>query len=185
MTCLKHGISALLLSSLSFASLANASNGTDARLFGSFYPYLGVDVGSLEFDLTDKRVNMVGVIGGLQLNDYLGVEFHWSQSIDKVDLYLNGDSSNPSVFSDAGVDSYGVGLTFQADLYKRAYLKSLIGVSRIDSDSEYLRDDVGVAKLGFGYQFNPDVAAEMTYNYNFSKYDASHHGVGVQLKYYF
>ncbi|EOZ8645453.1 outer membrane beta-barrel protein [Acinetobacter baumannii] len=157
-----------------------------SRPMWDLHPYLGIDVGSIDYDMTDKKATTVGVVAGIQFNDYLGLELSWSQSIDKLALYSkNASGIQTQIANDKTIQTYGAGLTFQADLYNKLYAKSYLGVSRIDPDVQSLKDDVGVAKLGLGYQFTPDVATEVTYNYNFSKNDSSNHGVGLQIKYYF
>lgn len=182
---LKRSMAAIALSGISIGAMASDYY-SDARPLWDIHPYLGIEANSTDFELADKRVTMLGVVTGLQFNDYLGLELNWSQSIDKLDLYTSNTSGDKVKFADnVQVQTYGVAVTFQADLYQRLYLKSHVGVNRIDADVEALKDDVGVAKLGLGYQFTPDVAAEVTYNYNFSKNDTANDGVGFQLKYYF
>lgn len=184
MTQFKRMITTIIAAGISMNALANDEY--YARPMWDVHPYLGIDVASIDFDMAEKKATTVGVVGGIQFNDYLGLEVHWSQSVDKLALYSkNASGLKTKIADDKTVQTYGAGLTFQADLYNRLYAKSYLGVSRIDPDVKSLKDDVGVAKLGFGYQFTPDVATEVTYNYNFSKNDSTNHGVGFQLKYYF
>lgn len=159
--------------------MGNASNYTDTHPSWDIYPYLGVEVGSTKLDNFNDDTTMVGVVGGLQFNDYLGLELHWSKSTDKINSSELANLQRKKI----SLNTYGIGLTFQADLTQRLYAKSFVGASRLDSNAKIFRDDVGVAKLGLGYQFTPDVAAELTYDFRFG--DSNSRGIAAQLKYYF
>lgn len=182
MAYLKRSIAALIFSGTALSAVAD-SNYYSERSLWDIHPYIGVDWQSMDFGASDSRIDMVGAVVGLQFNDYLGLELNWAQSLDDVVLFVGDESLEKSK-----VNSYGVGVTFQADLYKRVYAKSYIGYGRIDAKSAF-KEDLLTAKLGLGYQISPDFAVEATYNHNFThepdKSYANSNGAGVQLKYYF
>ena len=152
----------------------------DARTLWDIHPYLGTEVGLTKYDNAKGDATMVGVVGGLQFNDYLGLELNWLHTADKVTA--KSFSSSPKN-KKASLSNYGIGLTFQADLAQRVYAKSYLGANKVNSNLKWFNENVGVAKLGVGYQFSPDLAAELTYDYRFG--DSNSRGMGAQLKYYF
>ena len=152
MVPLKHGFAAILL--LGLASPAMAATGYDSRPMWDLHPYVGIDYTLLDLESSKKNVNMVGVVGGLQFNDNLGIEVSYMQNAGNIQVYIK---------SHVGINRYNL----KASGYKE-------------------NDDVGLVKLGLGYQFTPDFAAEITDSYNFSKKEnATSSGFGIQLKYYF
>lgn len=190
MTHLKRSMAALILSGIALSAVANSDYYSRERPLWDLHPYLGIDYQFTDFEASAERLDMLGIVGGLQFNDYIGLELHWSQNLEKLALYSVDVNSGGYIMlaDDVTVKNYGVGVTFQADLYKRLYAKSYIGVNRFDAEKLF-KEDVGLAKLGLGYQFSPDIAAEVTYNTTFagsaSKGYAESNGVGIQLKYYF
>lgn len=190
MTHLKRSMAALILSGTALSAVANSDYYSRERPLWDLHPYLGIDYESTDYELSADKVDMIGIVGGLQFNDYLGLELHWTQNLDKLGLYtVTGSGSNPTLIADdVKIKNYGIGVTFQADLYERLYAKSYVGINRLDADKLF-KEDVGLAKVGLGYQFNPDFAAEVTYNTTFagsaSKQYTDSNGVGFQLKYYF
>lgn len=191
MTYLKRSMAALILSGTALSASANSDYYSREKPLWDLHPYLGIDFQSTDFEVSADRLDMFGIVGGVQFNDYLGVELHWTQNLDKLGLYaidVSGTGERTLVAEDVKVQNYGIGVTFQADLYQRLYAKSYLGINRVDAEKLF-KEDVGLAKVGLGYQFSPDLAAEMTYNMTFagsaSKGYADSNGVGFQLKYYF
>lgn len=191
MTYLKRSMAALILSGTALSAVANSDYYSREKPLWDLHPYLGIDFQSTDFEVSADRLDMFGIVGGIQFNDYLGLELHWTQNLDKLGLYtidLSGTGERTLVAEDVKLQNYGIGVTFQADLYKRLYAKSYLGINRMDAEKLF-KEDVGLAKVGLGYQFSPDLAAEITYNTTFagsaSKGYADSNGVGFQLKYYF
>lgn len=184
-------MAALILSGTALSAVANSDYYSREKPLWDLHPYLGIDFQSTDFEVSADRLDMFGIVGGIQFNDYLGLELHWTQNLDKLGLYtidLSGTGERTLVAEDVKLQNYGIGVTFQADLYKRLYAKSYLGINRMDAEKLF-KEDVGLAKVGLGYQFSPDLAAEITYNTTFagsaSKGYADSNGVGFQLKYYF
>lgn len=191
MTYLKRSMAALLLSGTALSAVANSDYYSRERPLWDLHPYLGIDFQTTDFEVSAERLDMFGIVGGLQFNDYLGLELHWTQNLDKLGLYtidVSGTGERTLVAEDVKVQNYGIGVTFQADLYQRLYAKSYLGINRMDAEKLF-KEDVGLAKIGLGYQFSPDIAAEVTYNATFAgsatKGYAESNSVGFQLKYYF
>lgn len=182
MTYLKRSIAALLFSGTALSAVANSNYYSDRTLW-DVYPYLGIDVQNIDYWASRDRIDMIGVVGGLQFNDYLGLELNWSQNTGKVGILNEGQFSE-----ETKIKHYGVGVTFQADLYQRLYAKSYVGYGKIEAEKVF-KEDVITAKLGLGYQISPDFAVEATYNNSFTndpiKGYANSNGAGIQLKYYF
>lgn len=183
-------MAALILSGTALSAVANSDYYSRERHLWDLHPYMGIDFQSTDFEVSADRLDMIGIVGGLQFNDYLGLELHWTQNLDKLGVFRveGAGTERTLVAEDVKLQNYGIGVTFQADLYNRLYAKSYIGINRMDAEKLF-KEDVGLAKVGLGYQFSPDFAAEVTYNTTFagsaSKGYADSHGVGFQLKYYF
>lgn len=191
MTYLKRSMALLLLSGIALSVTANSDYYAREKPLWDLHPYLGLDFQSTDFQVSSDRLDMFGIVGGLQFNDYLGLELHLIQNLDKLGLYYldgSGEGQRLLLADDVKIKNYGIGITFQADLYKRLYAKSYVGINRMDAEKAF-KEDIGLAKIGLGYQFNPDLAAEVTYNTTFagnaSKGYAESNGVGFQFKYYF
>jgi predicted porin len=168
---------------LGLASPVIADTGYDSRPMWDIHPYVGIDYTLLDLDYSKKNVNMVGVVGGLQFNDNLGVELSYMQNAGNIQAK---DVSNNS--GDIKLKTFGIGVTLQADITNGLYIKSHVGFNRhnLKASGYDENEDVGHVKLGLGYQFTPDFAAEITDSYNFSKKDnATSSGFGIQFKYYF
>lgn len=181
MVPLKHRFVAILL--LGFTSPAMAATGYDSRPMWDLHPYVGIDYTLLDLESAKKNVNMVGVVGGLQFNDNLGVELSYMQNAGKIQAKEESDYSG-----DIKLKTFGIGVTLQADITNGLYIKSHVGFNRhnLKASGYEENEDVGHVKLGLGYQFTPDFAAEITDSYNFSKKDnATSSGFGIQFKYYF
>lgn len=177
MTFLKRSFAALVFSGTALSAVADSTSSW------SVYPYIGIDVQDIDYWASKDRIEMIGVVGGLQFNDYLGLELHWSQNLNDVGLFNNGEQ-----YDDTKIESFGLGVTFQADLYKRLYAKSYIGYGQLKAEKLF-KEDVITAKIGLGYQISPDFAVEATYNNSFTHDPlegyANSNGASVQLKYYF
>lgn len=202
MTFLKRSIAALVLSGTALSAMADNDSYWE-RSNWDVHPYLGIDVQDIDSELSKDHFTMVGVVGGIQLNDYLGLEIHWQQNTNKkfklaTDEYIGEEEIIVPV--DVKIENYGVGVTFQADLYKRLYAKSYMGYGRfkgtvstnvVDGFKLKYSDkaDVITAKIGLGYQISPDFAIEATYNNNFAhqrtKNLVNNDGASIQFKYYF
>lgn len=182
MTYLKRSIAALIFSGTALSAVAD-SNYYSERSLWDIHPYIGIDWQSMDYWASRSRVDMLGAVVGLQFNDYLGLELNWSQNLDDIGLFV-GDE----LLEKTKINSYGVGVTFQADVYKRVYAKSYIGYGKVDVKNVFKQDLIS-AKLGLGYQISPDFAVEATYNHSFTddpvKGYANSNGAGVQFKYYF
>ena len=163
MVPLKHGFAAILL--LGLASPAMAATGYDSRPMWDLHPYVGIDYTLLDLESSKKNVNMVGVVGGLQFNDNLGIEVSYMQNAGNIQVKDEFDNAG-----DVKLKTFGIGVTLQADIANGLYIKSHVGINRYNLKASGYKenDDVGLVKLGLGYQFTPDFAAEITDSYNFS-----------------
>lgn len=144
------------------------------------YPYVGVEANTFQSDFESKPT-MVGVVGGVQFSDVIGVEATWSQSTNK--MKVNEDSPEGSKLT-----MYGANVTFQAELGRDFYAKSSLGYAQLKSDLDKEKQNLGVVKVGAGYQFTPDLAAEVMYIHTEGSkkdFEALKGGVGVQVKFYF
>jgi len=161
----------LLLSLLGAMGLtgANAANLMD---FSNMKPYVGAGYTYQTQD--DVNLHFLGLNAGVQLNDFLGLEAFWNKFTNEP---LKGEKLD--------VQYYGAGITGQYPLVDQVYAKGLVGVSVMKADYGYdERTESGViAQLGLGYNFNKNVAAEVSYTHQspFSGVD----GVNVQVKYKF
>lgn len=166
------------------ATTANAGNTTIQPYVGAGYTFLNNDV----------DVHFLGLNGGLQFNEYVGAEVFWNKSVN--DIEFDGDLEELGVLgvrTDADVQYYGIGLTAKYPLANNFYAKGMAGYARVDLDVDvtYLGytvstsdDDSGlIIQAGAGYNFTPNLAAEVAYTH-VTAFDGVN-GVNAQLKYNF
>lgn len=150
----------------------------DARPYvAADYTYLS-GVGEQTGDLTDDYTNLLGVTGGIQFTDNIGVEVSWAHSVKDLSRFDDLDIS----YSQATV-----GVTGQYPIAEKVYAKGLLGGVwqaydlEVDGMKATAREDAKfLGKVGVGYQIDGNAVVEFTYN-RVNELD----GLGIQYKYVF
>lgn len=127
--------------------------------------------------LVDNYANQISFVGGIQLNDYIGVETTLGQNIKDISK-IDGIKID--------VQTATLAVTGQYPMYDRFYVKGAVGQAwnrfeiKFDGEKEHESFDKFFAKAGIGYQWNANSVTEATYVYN-----GGMDGLSLQYKYVF
>lgn len=159
------------------ASTAHAFSVADSRAYvGADYQVL-TNLDNETAGLAKGTSGVLGVVAGLQVNEYVGVELGWGRTVQDA-----------SRFDEVELQAYHttLGVTGQYPITDNLYAKGFVGASwiELELDVEGLKvtakDDGFLGKVGVGYQINENSVVEATYNR-----ESSLNAFGVQYKYLF
>lgn len=189
---MKNHVSFVLLGLAAATATANASELLDFApkgYIGAEYKYLsdihGLDpveeisqeAGVPGSFFVEDYTNMLGLVAGVQINDYLGVELSHAMSLKDLSN-LDGLSFD--------LNTTNLSVTGQYPISDRYYAKAAIGRTWIRLEAEamgekdHITQDEFMGKIGVGYQWNDKSVSELTY-----QNEGGLDGFAFQYKYLF